>query len=55
MRLHIIFAAEALRLGDWRLDPRDRVLHAALALSIVFHAVLLGVHFRFPEALRLIL
>src|SRR5262245_32563976 len=35
------------------LDRRDRILGAALGLSIAAHAVLLSVHFRFPDALRL--
>src|SRR2546423_10392367 len=30
----------------------DRVLAMALGTSIVLHAVLLGVHFKFPNALR---
>jgi protein TonB len=34
------------------LDVRNRVLGAALALSILLHAVLLSIHFKFPDALR---
>ncbi len=52
MRLHIIFAAHALRLGDWFPDSRDRALSAALGLSILLHGVVLSVHFKFPDALR---
>jgi periplasmic protein TonB len=50
--LHIIFAARAFRLGEWRLDPEYRTLHAAIALSIALHGVLLAVHFQLPEAMR---
>jgi periplasmic protein TonB len=50
--LHIIFAARALRFGEWRLDPEQRALHAAIALSIALHGVLLAVHFQVPEMLR---
>jgi protein TonB len=41
----------AERLG-FSLDPRDRALATAVLASIVLHAVLLSVHFKFPEALR---
>jgi len=34
------------------LDRHSRVLAVSVALSIVLHAVLLAVHFRFPEGLR---
>lgn len=34
------------------LDRQSRVLAASVALSVVLHAVLLSVHFRFPDALR---
>ena len=33
-------------------DVRDRVLGSALVLSILLHAVLLSIHFKFPDALR---
>ena len=32
-------------------DPSQRIFAAALAASVVLHAVLLSVHFRFPDAL----
>ena len=35
------------------LDRASRVLHASVAVSILLHAILLSVHFRFPDALRL--
>ena len=38
--MHFIFSGE------------DRVLHAALGISLLFHAALLSVHFKLPEALR---
>ena len=34
------------------LDRRDRILGAAVGLSLALHAALLSVHFRFPDALR---
>ena len=50
--MHIIFGAQALRLGEWLSDPRDRALHMALGLSILLHGALLSVHFGFPDYLR---
>lgn len=43
--------------GSWpeplaRLDPDSRALAMALSASIVFHAIVLSVHFKLPEALR---
>lgn len=34
------------------LDQRSRVLYAAVAASLLLHAVLLSVHFKFPDELR---
>jgi protein TonB len=34
------------------IENRDRMLGTALGLSIAVHAVALGVHFRFPDAIR---
>ena len=34
------------------LDRQSRVLAVSVAVSILLHAVLLTIHFRFPEALR---
>jgi periplasmic protein TonB len=34
------------------IEGRDRMLGTALGLSIAVHAVALGVHFRFPDAIR---
>jgi protein TonB len=34
------------------IESRDRILSTALGLSIAVHAVALGVHFRFPDAIR---
>ena len=34
------------------IESRDRMLGAALGLSIAMHLVALGVHFKFPEAIR---
>jgi protein TonB len=43
--------------GSWpeplaRLDPDSRALAMALSASIVFHAIVLSIHFKLPEALR---
>lgn len=35
-----------------RLDPDSRALATALSISIVFHAIVLAIHFKLPEALR---
>jgi protein TonB len=40
LRLHSLFA------------PNDRLLGATLGLSLAVHAVVLAVHFKFPEAIR---
>ncbi|HUL91160.1 MAG TPA: TonB family protein [Burkholderiales bacterium] len=47
----------ALPWGSWpeplaRLDPDSRALAAALSISIVFHAIVLSIHFKLPDALR---
>jgi protein TonB len=34
------------------LDRQSRVLYASVALSLLLHAVLLSIHFKFPNALR---
>ena len=34
------------------MDPRDRALAMAVGTSIVLHAILLSLHFKFPDALR---
>src|SRR4249919_3832055 len=34
------------------METRDRVLGAALGLSIAVHVAALGIHFRFPDAIR---
>jgi len=34
------------------IGPQDRVLGAAIGLSLALHAVLLSVHFKFPDSLR---
>jgi len=43
--------------GPWpqplaRLDPDSRALATALSISIVFHAIVLSIHFKLPEALH---
>ena len=47
----------ALPWGSWpeplaRLDSDSRALAMALSISIVFHAVVLSIHFKLPDALR---
>jgi protein TonB len=43
--------------GPWpqpfaRLDPDSRTLATALSISIVFHAIVLSIHFKLPDRLR---
>jgi protein TonB len=43
--------------GPWaqplgRLDPDSRALATALSISIVFHAIILSIHFKLPNAFR---
>jgi protein TonB len=43
--------------GSWsqpldRLDPDSRALAMALSISIVFHAIVLSIHFKLPDTLR---
>src|SRR3954470_4932560 len=52
MRLHITFAANLARHLAFGFEGPDRVLVHAVSFSIVLHAVLLSVHFQFPDALR---
>ena len=35
-----------------RLDPDSRALALALSISVVFHAIVLSIHFKLPDALR---
>src|SRR5262245_32234209 len=35
-----------------KMDPRDRVLHAAFGASLLVHAIALSLHFKFPDAMR---
>src|SRR5262245_47298732 len=37
---------------NFTIESRDRILGAAFGLSIAAHAVALGVHFKFPDAIR---
>ena len=50
--MHIIIAANMIRPFDWLPAGRDRALSAAVGLSVLLHAMLLSVHFTFPDALR---
>jgi protein TonB len=50
--LHLTIASELFRRHRSGLDASDRMLLGALAASIVLHAILLSLHFKFPESLR---
>jgi protein TonB len=50
--LHIIIAANMLRVWESLPGGRDRALSAAIGASVLLHAVVLSVHFKFPDALR---
>ena len=51
--MHLMMAGRWLGSLGTGLDPSQRIFAMALAASIVFHAVLLSVHFRFPDALSI--
>ena len=50
-----VFQVSRLRWPDFmaRMDASSRVFSLALATSVVFHAILLSLHFKFPDATRL--
>ena len=50
--MHLTIASELTRRFAAGLDPRDRALLIALGVSGVLHAMMLSVHFQFPDALR---
>lgn len=50
--MHLTVANDLMGRFGSGLDTRDRVLGSALALSILLHAVLLSIHFKFPDAMR---
>ena len=50
--MHSTIASELLRRHRPGLDARDRMLLGALAASFVLHAILLSLHFKFPDSLR---
>ncbi len=52
--MQVAIATNSIRRPDFwvGLDRQTRVLYGAVSLSILLHAVLLAVHFRFPDALR---
>jgi len=51
--MHLMMAGRWLGSLGTGLDPSQRIFAGALAASVVFHAVLLSVHFRFPDALSI--
>jgi periplasmic protein TonB len=53
----LLISIPRLEIQHWpgplaRLDPSSRPFAVALALSIVFHAVVLSIHFKFPDGRR---
>jgi protein TonB len=50
--LHLTIASELLRDRRSGLDARDRMLFGAVAVSFVLHAILLSLHFKFPDSIR---
>ena len=50
--MHLTVANDLMGRFGSGFDTRDRVLGSTLALSILLHAVLLSVHFKFPDAMR---
>jgi len=52
--LQVAIATNWMRRPDFwvGLDRQSRALYSAIALSVLLHAVLLAVHFRYPDALR---
>lgn len=50
--MHFTIAAELFKRVTPGFDFRDRALVAAVATSVVLHAIALSIHFKFPEALR---
>ena len=52
--MQVAIATSSIRRPDFwvGLDRQTRVLYGAIAVSVVLHAVLLAVHFRYPAAMR---
>ena len=52
--MQVAIATNSIRRPDFwvGLDRQTRVLYGAISISVALHAVLLAVHFRFPDALR---
>ena len=52
--MQVAIATNSFRRPDFwvGLDRQTRALYGAISVSVVLHAVLLAVHFRFPDALR---
>jgi protein TonB len=52
--LQVAIATNSIRRPDFwvGLDRQTRALYGAIAVSVLLHAVLLAVHFRYPDALR---
>ena len=52
--MQVAIATNSIRRPDFwvGLDRQTRALYGAIAVSVLLHAVLLAVHFRYPDALR---
>jgi protein TonB len=52
--LQVAIATNSIRRPDFwvGLDRQSRALYGAIAISVVLHAALLAIHFRYPDALR---
>ncbi len=52
--MQVAIATNSIRRPDFwvGLDRQTRALYGAIAISVLLHAVLLAVHFRYPDALR---
>lgn len=52
--MQVAIATNSIRRPDFwvGLDRQTRVLYGAIAVSVLLHAVLLAVHFRYPDALH---
>ena len=52
--MQVAIATNSIRRPDFwvGLDRQTRALYGAISVSVVLHAVLLAVHFRFPDVLR---
>jgi len=50
--MHLTLAGDLARGLAFGFEGRDRILVHALSFSVVLHAILISVHFKFPDSLR---